>query len=587
MTSDDGRNLARLSRLVPRRQTARLAALTALTALGEGVGFALVVPLLAVAAGRTASSGPLAMLADWPLSLLLAGFVAGIAVRVLAEGARALAAHDFAARIVDTLRGRALDALLHAEWRVLSGEDQPRNQAVLLVDIERVGYAGDLFAQGLRCLLLLAGLMLAGLLASPGALLVLAALALPVGAVHARFARRAAQAGETVTDAYETLALQLQETLDNVRLVKTTGNETSARDAVAGTVARLRRAERAYVRAGAMARGIVAMLAAGVVAAIVWGAAWWTSGEGARAAPDWPVWIALTALGVRAVPLLAAAQQVAQQWAHEMPALLHANRLIERFEGAREPAPAEVSGPAVAGDIDDPHPRPGDRIVLEGVGVERDGRAILDGVCMELARGSIVALEGASGAGKSTLADVVGGLIAPDRGRVLLDGTMLEGGLRTAWRGRVAHVHQQPVLFAGSVRDNLRWAHRQADDARLRDALEAANAGFVHARPGGWTAPLAAGTHQLSGGERQRIALARALIGEPDLLILDEATSAIDAESEAAIMASLSALRERMTILVIAHRGRIADIADRRLTLSNGRLLHSASKQCSGSIKRD
>ena len=133
------------------------------------------------------------------------------------------------------------------------------------------------------------------------------------------------------------------------------------------------------------------------------------------------------------------------------------------------------------------------------------------------------------------IADLLGGLVSPDRGRVLVDGVVLDGGARQGWRSRVAYVQQEAVLFSGTVRDNLLWAKPGASQAELDRALDRAAAGFVHDLPGGLDCPLGEGGRALSGGERQRIALARALLREPDLLILDEATNALDAASEAVI----------------------------------------------------
>jgi ATP-binding cassette subfamily C protein len=173
------------------------------------------------------------------------------------------------------------------------------------------------------------------------------------------------------------------------------------------------------------------------------------------------------------------------------------------------------------------------------------------------------------------LADLVGGLLSPDKGYVTIDGVELAPGLRNAWRRRVAYVQQDPVLFSGSVRDNLCWAEPQAKEPQLRRALACAAADFVHELPGGLDCPLGESGRALSGGERQRIALARALLRAPDLLILDEATSAVDAESERAIVTAIRAIAGRCTILVIGHRGALVECADRKIELGGGRIVAS------------
>ena len=154
-----------------------------------------------------------------------------------------------------------------------------------------------------------------------------------------------------------------------------------------------------------------------------------------------------------------------------------------------------------------------------------------------------------------------------------LDGTALDPAARRGWREQVAYVQQEPVLFHTTIRENLRWAFPAADDAALDAALRDAAAHFVFALPEGLDTLVGDRGGRLSGGERQRIALARGLLRAPALLILDEATSALDAVSEAAVAEAIAGLHGRLTILIIGHRGALADLADRSLQLENGRIV--------------
>ena len=165
-------------------------------------------------------------------------------------------------------------------------------------------------------------------------------------------------------------------------------------------------------------------------------------------------------------------------------------------------------------------------------------------------------------------------MLGPDRGTVTIDGAVLDAAAQRAWRGQVAYIDQDPLLLAATLRDNLRWAAPRVSDAQLWAALEqAAAAGFVRALPDGLDTRLGDGGRRLSGGERQRLMLARALLRAPQLLILDEATSALDAENEAAIAAALGRLRGQMTIVLIAHRGALLDLADQVIRLENGHMV--------------
>ena len=134
-------------------------------------------------------------------------------------------------------------------------------------------------------------------------------------------------------------------------------------------------------------------------------------------------------------------------------------------------------------------------------------------------------------------------------------------------------MQQDPILFSGTVRENLLLSRPTATMAEMSDALERASANFVKRMPAGLETPLAERGLQLSGGERQRIALARALLRKPRLLILDEAASALDRDNEASIAVAISALRSEMAILIIGHRGALADTADRIVRIEDGHIV--------------
>ena len=169
--------------------------------------------------------------------------------------------------------------------------------------------------------------------------------------------------------------------------------------------------------------------------------------------------------------------------------------------------------------------------------------------------GSTTAIVGVSGAGKSTLADLVLGLLRPDRGRVLIDDVALDPAHLPAWREQIGYVAQDTFLFHDTVRANMRWACPEATDADILEAFRQAAADrFVAALPQGLDTVLGDRGMRLSGGERQRLALARALLRKPSLLILDEATSALDSDNERLILQSIQALHGRVAIVIISHR---------------------------------
>jgi ATP-binding cassette subfamily C protein len=214
---------------------------------------------------------------------------------------------------------------------------------------------------------------------------------------------------------------------------------------------------------------------------------------------------------------------------------------------------------------------------LDGVSFryEEAAEPALSSVALTIPVGQTTAIVGPSGAGKSTLADLMLGLITPARGRVLLDDQPLTPELLAAWREQIGYVPQDSFHFHDTVRANLLWARPEASEAELREALDVAAADFVARLPQGLDTVLGDRGVRLSGGERQRIALARALIRRPAILILDEATSSLDSENERRVQDAIERLHGRLTILVITHRLTTVRRADTIHVLDGGRLVES------------
>ncbi|WP_339882080.1 ABC transporter transmembrane domain-containing protein [Vreelandella maris] len=222
-----------------------------------------------------------------------------------------------------------------------------------------------------------------------------------------------------------------------------------------------------------------------------------------------------------------------------------------------------------------PMPSKGD-IVLESVSFTYPGRETpaLDGFDLHIQPGERVAVVGPSGAGKSTLLALLLRFYDPSQGRITLDGIDVRDLDLAALRRAMGLVAQEPVLFSGSVADNLRYGDPEANSERLRIAAQDASAlDFIEALPQGFDTPLGPGGVQLSGGQRQRLAIARALLKNPAVRLLDEATSALDAESERLVQQALDRLMVGRTSIVIAHRLATVIAADRLLVLDGGKLI--------------
>jgi ATP-binding cassette subfamily B protein len=192
--------------------------------------------------------------------------------------------------------------------------------------------------------------------------------------------------------------------------------------------------------------------------------------------------------------------------------------------------------------------------------------------------GERVAIVGPSGAGKSTLFHLLLRFYDPASGTVSLDGVPIKATDPHQARQRIALVPQEPVVFAASARENIRFGRPGASDAEVERAAELAHAAeFIRRLPGGFDAQLGERGVTLSGGQRQRIAIARAILRDAPLLLLDEATSALDAESETLVQTALEELMRHRTTLVIAHRLATVLFCDRILVMDQGRIVEQGT----------
>ncbi len=202
-----------------------------------------------------------------------------------------------------------------------------------------------------------------------------------------------------------------------------------------------------------------------------------------------------------------------------------------------------------------------------------DGSDVLHGIAFEARPGEMVALVGLTGAGKTTLVSLIPRFYDASAGRVLVDGVDVRQYQLRSLRGRIAIVLQEPVLFSGTIADNLRYGRLDATRDEIEAAARAAHAhDFISRLPRGYETQIAEAGGSLSGGERQRLSVARAILKNAPLLILDEPTSSLDAISEEIVFSALRRLRAGRTTIVIAHRLSTVRDADRILVLDGGRI---------------
>ncbi len=245
-------------------------------------------------------------------------------------------------------------------------------------------------------------------------------------------------------------------------------------------------------------------------------------------------------------------------------AIVSARRVREIFALTPEASDGGIDASGVSG-----------HVRFENVSFAYDeGHQILESVSFVAHPGEMVALRGLTGAGKTTLASLVPRFFDPTGGRVLIDGVDTSRYSLRSLRERIALVPQEPVLFGGTIMDNIRYGRLEATNAEVETAARAAQVHeFVQRLPKGYQTQVAEAGATLSGGERQRLGIARALLKDAPILILDEPTSSLDAISEEAVFDALRRLRERRTTIVIAHRLSTIRDATRILVLHEGRVI--------------
>jgi subfamily B ATP-binding cassette protein MsbA len=221
-----------------------------------------------------------------------------------------------------------------------------------------------------------------------------------------------------------------------------------------------------------------------------------------------------------------------------------------------------------------------DAIVFDGVSFSYEREPVLKNLDLTLRKGEVLALVGPSGAGKSTLADLLVRFMDPTEGRILLDGRDIREYSLHCLRSMMGVVTQETILFNDTIRNNIAYGNAGVSVERVRDAAAAANIlAFIDELPEGFETVIGERGVTLSGGQRQRLAIARAILKDPAILILDEATSSLDTESERLVQEAIETLIRGRTSLVIAHRLSTIRRADRIIFLEAGRIAEEGTHE--------
>jgi ATP-binding cassette subfamily C protein len=396
---------------------------------------------------------------------------------------------------------------------------------------------------------------------APAVTLAMLLLAVFLFFVTQQILRRALALGGELTVANADLLAAGGEMMAAMKLVKATAREPLARERIACQVERIEHLSFRNAFDVQIVRAIFEYASAATLMVLLFGAP-------LLLGVDVVSVLIVIAIFVRLFPKVTGLRQCVQSIGLALPAYDTLRAVVEKASAARQLL-VPAHGPTHAGPAD---------IRLQHASIRGEaGEPVLDQVSLDIPSGSFVAIVGPTGAGKTTLVDCVLGLVAPASGEVFVDGAPLSSIGLQQWRRAVGYLGQDPVLFSGTLRDNILWGRAGCDDAAVIEALRAADASFVLRLPQGLDTDVRQWGSGLSGGERQRIALARALLGAPQLLILDEATSAVDVETERNIIDALRTRRGKTTILAITHRLAIVRNADLVVMMERGRIVEQGS----------
>lgn len=378
-----------------------------------------------------------------------------------------------------------------------------------------------------------------------------------MGIVLRKFGKRILRGSRNTLKAYEDLLRNSNESMQGLRGIKTATAERVARRRFAAANRAVVREDRRVRLARSISAPLVEVMAIVAIMALAFLAAHEIL-EGRMKFDNFLM--ALASLGVAGGSLKPLTGLLNDIQAAAAPA----ERILEIMaipgEGVRE---REL--PAL--------PRHRASIEFDGVRFRYEGadRDALRGVDLRIAHGEFIAIVGPNGCGKTTLASLLVRLFDPTEGSVRIDGAEITGVSLSSLRGQIGVVPQEPLLIRATIRDNVTLGMDGVPEERLARALTLAHAeGFVAALPQGANMMLGEGGTGLSGGQRQRLAIARALVRDPSVLILDEATSQIDAESEAQIAAAIDDFRAGRTVIAIAHRLSTVRSADRIVVMEDG-----------------
>ena len=535
----------------PLRSTVMLLTVT-VAALAEGVGIAALLPLIGLVIGGEGGGALTPYVAqafalfglELGLGTLTLFIIAALGLKSLLLLLAMSQVGYTAAHVAMDLRLTAVQTLLDARWRHFVDQRAGDLASAVSIEPERAATA---YVEA--CYMLATAFQILIYVALTAAIswqISVAALAVGAFGIVAlnRLISWSRRAGQGQTDLQQTFMTRFLQALDGMKPLKAMAREGSLKPLMDTDIRGLNRVKRAMVisrggliEANEFIRGLA--VAGGLYAFVT---VWAEPVEGL---------LVLAILFLRMLQKVNHMQANYQAAATNQPAFVFLRTTIADADAAREPVLGRTP------------PRLTDAITLRDVAFSYGRENVLDGVSISLPAGSFVAIVGASGTGKTTVADLIIGLIRPRRGEVWIDALPMRDIDIRAWRNMIGYVPQETFLFHDTIMANVTLGDPAISRAEVAEALRRSEAwDFVAALPDGMDSIVGERGARLSGGQRQRISIARALIRDPSLLILDEATTALDPDTETSIIATVRRLAGSITVLSISHQPAMKEAAN-------------------------
>lgn len=506
--------------------------------------------VLALAAGRSAV-GPLLGLTV-PIAAALGVAIGAIALRLVLNLVTVQISATLGARVRTEQRQRLAHSYLDASWALQQSEASGHLQELLSSFVGRVNAAMTALAQGVTAALSLIAFLAAGVVVDAVSTVAVLAALLLLGLALAPIRRRIRAQSQALASIDLEFARTVSELGSLGQEMQTFGVQARFASRVDEVIelatSKMRRVQ---VLNGLLSPIYTFLAYVAVIGAV---AALWIIGVDNLAAVGSVMLLMLRSLsyGQQLIAVSGAINAA-------LPSLERLDKTVMHYRSHRA-----ASGSA--------RPERVTPLVFSDVSFSySEDRPALTRIDLSVRTGEMLGVIGPSGAGKSTFAQLILGLRAPTDGEVLAGGAGLDDIDRSWWTQRVAFVPQDPLLFTGTVTDNICFFRSHLSEADLRKACMQANVlADIERLPDGFSTHLGERGSQLSGGQRQRLSIARALVGQPEVLVLDEPTSALDGQSEALIRNTLADLHGETTIVIIAHRMSTLDLCDRIMVIQDG-----------------